>query len=59
MDAHDNVTGPRQASRPAAQQHWPGQVVGIDLAGSAPGADVTSYAVPMNQALPVAQQLKR
>jgi S1-C subfamily serine protease len=36
-----------------------GQVVGIDLAGSAHGADVTSYAVPMNQALRVAQQLKR
>jgi S1-C subfamily serine protease len=36
-----------------------GQVVGIDLSGSAHGADVTSYAVPMNQALRVAQRLKR
>jgi S1-C subfamily serine protease len=35
-----------------------GQVVGIDLSGSAHGADVTSYAVPMNQALRVAQQLR-
>jgi S1-C subfamily serine protease len=35
-----------------------GQVVGIDLSGSAHGADVTSYAVPMNQALRVAQHLR-
>ena len=35
-----------------------GQVVGIDLSGSAHGADVTSYAVPVNEALQVAQQLK-
>jgi len=35
-----------------------GQVAGIDLSGSAHGADVTSYAVPMNQALRVAQQLR-
>jgi S1-C subfamily serine protease len=35
-----------------------GQVVGIDLSGSAHGTDVTSYAVPMNQALRVAQQLR-
>jgi S1-C subfamily serine protease len=36
-----------------------GQVVGIDLSGSAHGADVTSYAVPVNEALQVARQLKR
>jgi S1-C subfamily serine protease len=35
-----------------------GQVVGIDLAGSAHGADVISYAVPMNQALRVVRQLR-
>jgi len=35
-----------------------GQVVGIDLSGSAHGANVTSYAVPMNEALRVAQQLR-
>jgi S1-C subfamily serine protease len=35
-----------------------GQVVGIDLSGSAHGADITSYAVPMNEALRVAQQLR-
>jgi S1-C subfamily serine protease len=35
-----------------------GQVVGIDLSGPAHGADVTSYAVPVNEALQVAQQLK-
>jgi S1-C subfamily serine protease len=35
-----------------------GQVVGIDLSGSAHGADVTSYAVPVNEALLVAQRLK-
>lgn len=35
-----------------------GQVVGIDLSGSAHGADVSSYAVPVNQALRVAQQLR-
>jgi S1-C subfamily serine protease len=35
-----------------------GQVVGIDLSGSARGADVTSYAVPVNEALQVARQLK-
>jgi S1-C subfamily serine protease len=35
-----------------------GQVVGIDLSGSAHGADVTSYAVPVNEALRVAQQIK-
>ena len=36
-----------------------GQVVGIDLPGSAHGTDVTSYAVPVNEALQVARQLKR
>jgi S1-C subfamily serine protease len=36
-----------------------GQVVGIDLSGSARGANVTSYAVPVNEALQVARQLKR
>jgi S1-C subfamily serine protease len=36
-----------------------GQVVGIDLSGSAHGADVTSYAVPVNEALQVARQLER
>ncbi len=35
-----------------------GQMVGIDLSGSAHGADITSYAVPMNEALRVAQQLR-
>ena len=35
------------------------QKIGIDLSGSAHGADVTSYAVPVNEALQVAQQLKR
>ena len=35
-----------------------GQVVGIELAGSAHGANVTSYAVPINQALTIARQLK-
>jgi S1-C subfamily serine protease len=35
-----------------------GQVVGIDLPGSAHGAEITSYAVPMNEALRVAQQLR-
>jgi putative serine protease PepD len=35
-----------------------GQVVGIDLSGSAQGANVTSYAVPVNEALRVAQQLR-
>jgi len=34
-----------------------GQVIGIDLAGSAHGANVTSYAVPINQALTIARQL--
>jgi S1-C subfamily serine protease len=36
-----------------------GQVVGIELTGSADGARVTSYAVPINQALTIARQLKR
>jgi S1-C subfamily serine protease len=35
-----------------------GQVVGIDLSGSAHGAAVTSYAVPINEALQVARDLK-
>jgi S1-C subfamily serine protease len=35
-----------------------GQVVGIDLSGSAHGASVTSYAVPINKALQVARDLK-
>jgi S1-C subfamily serine protease len=35
-----------------------GQVVGIELTGSAHGANVTSYAVPINQALTIARQLK-
>ena len=30
----------------------------IELAGSAQGADITSYAVPINQALTIARQLK-
>ena len=33
-------------------------VMGIELAGSAQGADITSYAVPINQALTIARQLK-
>jgi hypothetical protein len=33
---------------------WPG----IELAGSAQGADISSYAVPINQALTIARQLK-
>jgi hypothetical protein len=32
--------------------------VGIELTGSAHGANVTSYAVPINQALTIARQLK-
>jgi S1-C subfamily serine protease len=35
-----------------------GQVVGIDLSGSAHGASITSYAVPINEALQVARDLK-
>ena len=35
-----------------------GQVVAIGLSGSAHGPGVTSYAVPINEALAVAQQLK-
>jgi S1-C subfamily serine protease len=35
-----------------------GQVVGIGLPSAAPGAGVTSYAVPINEALQVARQLK-
>lgn len=35
-----------------------GQVMGIELAGSAQRANITSYAVPINQALTIAQQLK-
>jgi S1-C subfamily serine protease len=35
-----------------------GQVVGIDLPGTAHGASGTSYAVPINEALAVARQLK-
>ena len=33
-------------------------VMGIELAGSAPGADITSYAIPIDQALTIARQLK-
>lgn len=33
-------------------------VMGIELAGWAQGADITSYAVPINQALTIARQLK-
>lgn len=36
-----------------------GQVIGIDLRGSARAARVTSYAIPVNDALAVARQLKR
>src|SRR5450755_343307 len=36
-----------------------GQVIGIDLTGSVRGATVTGYAVPVNEALAVARQLKR
>ena len=36
-----------------------GQVIGIDLTGSAHGASITSYAIPINEALAVARQLKR
>ena len=32
--------------------------MGIELAGSAQGADITSYAVPIDQALTIARQLK-
>ncbi len=35
-----------------------GQVIGIDLTGSARGATVTGYAIPVNEALTVARQLK-
>ena len=35
-----------------------GQVVGIELTGSAHGASITSYAVPINQALTIARRLK-
>ncbi len=35
-----------------------GQVVGIELTGSAHGARITSYAVPINQALTIARRLK-
>jgi hypothetical protein len=35
-----------------------GQVMGIELAGSAQRANITSYAVPINQALTIAEQLK-
>jgi hypothetical protein len=56
----DDDLGPgvRGAERGRPVVNLSGQVVGIDLSGSAHGADVTSYAVPMNQALRVAQQLK-
>jgi S1-C subfamily serine protease len=35
-----------------------GQVIGINLAGSPGGARVTSFAMPINEALAIAQQLK-
>lgn len=35
-----------------------GQVLGIDPAGSAHGTSITSYAIPMNEVLAVARQLK-
>ncbi len=35
-----------------------GQVIGIDLAGLAHGTSITSYAIPINEALAVARQLK-
>ena len=36
-----------------------GQMIGIDLTGSARGTSATSYAIPVNDALAVASQLKR
>jgi S1-C subfamily serine protease len=36
-----------------------GQVIGIDLTGSAHGASITGYAIPTNEALAVARHLKR
>jgi len=36
-----------------------GQVIGIDLTGSAHGASITGYAIPINEALAFARQLKR
>lgn len=36
-----------------------GQVIGIDLTGSARGTSATSYAIPVDEALAVASQLKR
>jgi hypothetical protein len=35
-----------------------GQVIGIDLAGTAHGTSITSYAIPINEALAVARQLR-
>ena len=35
-----------------------GQVIGIDLAGSARGTSITSCAIPINEALALARQLK-
>ena len=35
-----------------------GQLIGIDLTGSARGTSATSYAIPVNDALAVARQLK-
>jgi S1-C subfamily serine protease len=35
-----------------------GQVIGIDLAGSAHGTSITSYAIPIDEALAVARQLR-
>jgi len=36
-----------------------GQMMGIDLTGSAQGTSTTSYAIPVNEALAVASRLKR
>ena len=36
-----------------------GQMIGIDLTGSAQGTSTTSYAIPVNEALAVASRLKR
>lgn len=36
-----------------------GQMIGIDLTGSARGTSATSYAIPVNDALAVASRLKR
>ncbi len=59
------TTEPARTARPTSAVHrgplvnLSGQVVGIDLTGSAQDTSTTSYAIPVNEALAVASQLKR